>query len=518
MMKKSYVIVFCTLSVLLLYGASTHAQQSKTLTENSYAHARQILERGVQALGGLKNFQAVEDIAYKSSAQVPEIGQSANPEAAYFSRPLDTEGIIDLRGKRNYQLSKTHFLGSGLRSSSTVTTDKSGFTVDVRANAVYAFEAPAIAANNRRVQRIFPHLLLQLALNRAASLRWLGEENYDGRKQQIIAFTDTDASLFTLYFDAQADLLTKVETLTDNVLKGLCASETIFSDYRPVSGVQMPFHVVSKVGGEVTSDLTYNEIKFNTHPDAALFEIPKGAEAGPAIGGAPQPVTLTKLAKDVYFVNAISTNGVFFYSSMFVVFKDYVLVVEAPLNDATSQSIIAKIKETVPGKPIKYLVPTHYHIDHTGGARSYIAEGSTVVTTPGNRNFFEKLARVSHPLNPDRLSLQPRQPSVETFKEKRVFNDGEQVVELYNVGPTQHADEILIIYLPQHKLAFVSDLFLTNFNGRIGPAEPLNVFFYEKIQQLGLQIETIAAGHGRISTMKELKQSIAEKDSTSNGR
>jgi glyoxylase-like metal-dependent hydrolase (beta-lactamase superfamily II) len=293
--------------------------------------------------------------------------------------------------------------------------------------------------------------------------------------------------------------------LTDGFLTGLAARETIFSNYQKVDGIMLPFRVVTMIGGEVTNDLAYTRIKLNTHPAVTVFESPKSAEIGPEVGGPPQPITLTRLATGVYYVNAVGTGSIFFYSSMFVAFKDYVLVVEAPLSDGVSQAVIAKIKETVPGKPIKYLVPTHYHVDHLGGVRGYIAEGSIIVTTPANRNLIETLAALVHPLSPDTLSLHPCPVSIETFKDKRVFSDGEQVVELYNVGPTPHVEEMVIAYLPHQKLVFVSDMFPVNLVGRSRQADPINIFFLAKIRELGLQIEKIASGHGRVGALAELE-------------
>jgi glyoxylase-like metal-dependent hydrolase (beta-lactamase superfamily II) len=494
------------------------AQSATTQTENSYTHARQILERGIEALGGTKNFQTINDIAYKSSAKFPEIEQSVSPDGPAYPRPVTGEGVLDFQRKRSYRVGTTTFLGGATYVISTVITDKTGFTADLTSSAVYPLAAPAIAGNNRAIQRTFPHLILQTALSRATTLRWLTEETYEGRKQQVITYADFDGNQLTLFFNAETGLPTKIEILVDRLVEGLTATETIFSDYRDVNNVKIPFHVVTKTAGEITQDLIYGDVKFNTHPADALFEMPEDAEIGPEVGGATQPVTLAKLAKDIYYVNAVSTPGIFFYSSMFVAFKDYVLVIEAPLNDAVAQAVIAKIKETAPGKPIKYLIPTHYHSDHTGGIRGYIASGSTIVTTPGNKNFIERIASVSPPLNPDSLSLTRRPLSLETFKDKRVFSDGEHVVEFYNVGPSPHAMEILIAYFPLEKIVFASDIFPVYFKGKNGPTSPVFIDAYKKFRELGLQIETIASGHGRLGTMDELKQAVerAERERQSN--
>jgi len=70
-------------------------------------------------------------------------------------------------------------------------------------------------------------------------------------------------------------------------------------------------------------------------------------------------------------------------------------VLEAPKQFGPS---LAKIKETVPNKPIRYLVLTHHHSDQAGGFREYVAERATIVTTAGNKSFLKKAAALESSL------------------------------------------------------------------------------------------------------------------------
>jgi len=45
--------------------------------------------------------------------------------------------------------------------------------------------------------------------------------------------------------------------------------------------------------------------------------------------------------------------------------KDHIVVVEAPLFEERSVAVMNAIEAKIPGKPIKYLVMTHFHIDHS---------------------------------------------------------------------------------------------------------------------------------------------------------
>ena len=53
--------------------------------------------------------------------------------------------------------------------------------------------------------------------------------------------------------------------------------------------------------------------------------------------------------------------------------------------------IIDEAKRLIPGKPIRYVVNTHRHIDHSSGLRTFVAEGATIVTHQVNKAYLEKL-------------------------------------------------------------------------------------------------------------------------------
>ena len=94
---------------------------------------------------------------------------------------------------------------------------------------------------------------------------------------------------------------------------------------------------------------------------------------------------------------------------------------------------------------------------------------------------------------------------------KRVFQDDKHVVELYDVGPNPHANEMLVAYLPKEKILFQADMLNPNANGSIPIAQDTTVSFSEKLQQLGLQVEKIYGVHGRAATPAELQASIEKR-------
>ena len=67
-----------------------------------------------------------------------------------------------------------------------------------------------------------------------------------------------------------------------------------------------------------------------------------------------------KLADGVWYVGGIR------HASVAVEFRDFVAVVEAPLNEKRSIAVINEVYRLAPKKPIRYLVNTHHHFDHAG--------------------------------------------------------------------------------------------------------------------------------------------------------
>jgi len=86
---------------------------------------------------------------------------------------------------------------------------------------------------------------------------------------------------------------------------------------------------------------------------------------------------IQKIADDVYFALAHpwalpnSNAGIFVNSSD-------VLVVDAHSHPAAAASLIAQIKSEVTTKPVRYVVDTHFHFDHTQGNRAYLNTGNKV--------------------------------------------------------------------------------------------------------------------------------------------
>jgi glyoxylase-like metal-dependent hydrolase (beta-lactamase superfamily II) len=186
--------------------------------------------------------------------------------------------------------------------------------------------------------------------------------------------------------------------------------------------------------------------------------------------------------------------------------KELVVIDGAPIDAATAAGALQKLKETFPGKPVSTLALTHYHHDHTGGVRSYIAQSIPVLTTASNVDWLEAAAKAPHTIAPDTLSSTPVAAIVRTFHGKKVFGEGKHRLELYELTPTPHAREMVVAYFPEEKLLFQSDLLIIPRENDIVMSRTMNRYLLEQIRRLKLDVETIVGFHGRPSTLEELKK------------
>ena len=292
----------------------------------------------------------------------------------------------------------------------------------------------------------------------------------------------------------------RVRTWIDTPVLGDTLVETSFSDYKDFGGVQFPTHIVRAEGGYPVLDLNIASVKPNPAVDIA---VPQNLASAPA----QTTVEVKKLADGVYYL----TGGT--HHSVAIEQRDHIVLVEAPLNEERSLVLIDKIKELIPSKPIKYVVNSHVHFDHTGGLRTFFDAYAIIVTPELDKPYFEKAWAAPHTLNPDRLSKSKKQAKFETYSDKYVLTDGARTIEIHNIAGNGHSDELSLVYLPAEKILIEADAYTPAAPNTPPPAvpNPYSVNLYENIQKLKLDVSQIAALHGPgVVTLADLRTAIGQ--------
>ena len=236
---------------------------------------------------------------------------------------------------------------------------------------------------------------------------------------------------------------------------------------------------------------SFRNIKANSCPDTVT--VPESVREATF----PVRVETERLADGVYLLGGASHN------SVAIEFKDFIAVVEAPIDEPRSLAVIEEISRRVPNKPIRFLINTHQHHDHIGGLRTYMHIGATIITHTKNFSFYTRdvLNYAPRTLRPDMVSLWPPTELAEGYyyeqvSENYVLSDGTRNLNIFYVQPLTHVEGMLMAYLPKEKLVIEADLFDTHVPPPAA-ASPANRSFYNQVQRLKLDVSTIVPIHGK---------------------
>lgn len=484
-MRKSLLVVLTL--VLTVLSGTPRAQQTPA-----------VFEAAAKALGAVD----LNTLEIRGSGYTFALGQNVNPNAPWprfnltsfvsvvdFATPAIRQELVRTQAEQPPRGGGQQPLVGEQRQILVASGD---YAWNVTGTS--ATPAPGALVERRLQVWLLPHGFVKAAeANKAtARLRTTG-----GRKTTVVSFVAEGKHPVTGILNDQ-QLLERVETLIDNPVLGDMRVEITYADYKDFGGVKFPTRIVQRQGGHPTLELTVSDVKPNVPVDITVPDDVRQAPP-PAVR-----VETEKLADGVFYLTGGS------HHSVAVEFRDHVVVVEGPLNEARSEAVIGEIKKLIPGKPIRYLVNTHHHFDHAGGIRRYAAEGATIITHQLNRAFYEKAFAAPRTLNPDRLAQLKRTARFETVADRRTLSDGTRAMELYHVRGNLHHDGLLMAYLPKERLLIEADAFTPPPpDAPLPPSpNPFSVNLYETLQRLKLDVDRIVPLHGRVVPLEELRKAI----------
>ncbi len=369
---------------------------------------------------------------------------------------------------------------------------------------------PARWASTRRQHRLLnPQLILRDVAANPSLASDGGTADFNGTRHLLLVVRD-DVYPITLFVNADTGRISKLVTKENDYLRRDTDLEITYSGWQGATGgLSFPTDVSISFGGQVIHQEKRGNFQVNPTFASDLFKFPPEAkptyEAEAATRGERssqyhQIFAAVGLPKDASQTNVSARElapGVFFitggtHNSLAIEQEKGIVVVEAPLDEARSKAVIAWIKAKWPGKPITYIISDHFHIDHSGGLRSYVAQGATVVLGVGSEQFFAKNFAAKSSIEPDALELAPRTAVINTVPLNGSFSipDTLRPVTVYHV-PSTHAVDLVMAFVEKEGVVFSSDIYTPP--GDAGPgAKELN----DAIVKYGIKVTTIAGGHG----------------------
>lgn len=282
-----------------------------------------------------------------------------------------------------------------------------------------------------------------------------------------------------------------------NEVLGDMLVETTYSGYRDFNGVLFPSRIQQSQGGHPTLDLTITAVEANPFIDIVVpDEVRAASFSDPAV-----TATSEKVGDGIFWIRGGS------HHSLAVDMGDHVVVVEAPQHEARSDAVIAEVKKQLANKPIRFVINTHLHFDHSGGLRRYVDEGATVVTHAANIAFFEQAWAGPRTLSPDSLAKSGKKPVFQGVTDRTTLRgSNNRTIEVHVLQGNPHNEQTLVAWLPAERILFQSDMMNPPAqDAKVPPPTPTITNFYDNLARLNLDPERIVGGHGtRIATRADL--------------
>jgi glyoxylase-like metal-dependent hydrolase (beta-lactamase superfamily II) len=205
-------------------------------------------------------------------------------------------------------------------------------------------------------------------------------------------------------------------------------------------------------------------------------------------GTAPAELSIIKIRDDMYVISNVAVPGLV----TALVTNDGVLLVDDKF-EIDHDNIMAMLK-TVTNQPVKYVINTHYHSDHSGGnAKLQALDALAVAST-------EARARMV-------AANQSGQPDITVGNHAEIYIGG-KAVQIHKVG-SAHTDGDVVVLFPEQRVLAAGDIFAN------GPGTSAQLVDYAGggsaknwpnavAEALELPFDTVIPGHGLVSTRADL--------------
>lgn len=517
-------------SLLALLSCATPATKEQSL-----------VSRAVDAMGGVERFAALQTVSAKGTLKQwePEQSEMAGGEARFAN---DTSfDILQDRARRTSRTDiERRFAYPTPRTFkfTEIVMPDSGYVLGADSNSrnaqsrkmnppAHSMSSLRLAASQREGLRATVSGLLLTMRADPAQVRPALDMEIGSERYPAVGY-----GAFTVAFDPKSSLPVRIRTLDYDSVWGDVTYDEVLSDWRDFNGLKVAMNRKYELNGRMVQDVQLTDFQANPAIDPKKFEVPAELRSGaakPAAGNVPYQWVIRRQFIGVYLdsentsFDAAASQGLRLndiapgvvhvvggtHNSLLVEMHDHLVMVDAPISDAQSLWVADAAKQRFPGKPIRWLVLSHHHMDHAGGLRGVLAEGAVLVVGQGTAQHYRKVLASPMQRNPDMKPMDFSGVQILEIPDSHVMSDskGRQVVA-YAMQDNPHAKGLLMVYVPDAKLGFVTDVW--------SPGTPLPdkpnaalISVVRMVQRAGIQPERFAGGHGSVAPYDQLTKLTA---------
>ena len=458
------------------------------------------IDSAAQALGGKDKILAVRTLTIEGSGLVYNIGQNPHPEG-----PLPTWWVAEF--KRSFDLAhhrartEQHRIGmfpfalpTDVRQSQSLDGEIAfNTTADGRTQ-----RAPDAAADDRRIEMLAtPVTIVRAALDPNAKIGAFRRKN----KEETVDITTPQGDKITLAIDGATHLPLSVNWTTASENLGDVVNTTSFEDYETANGIQLPKRYVTKIDFRNWTISEFSVAKNLLDIDIGDLAAPATVKSAAAPVPPPVSVDAQQVAHGIWWLAGTGGNA---FSILFE-FDDHLTLFEAPTSEARTKAVIDKARALVPNKALTEVIVTHHHFDHTGGLRTAVAEGLTVVSHQGNESIFREMISRKATLKPDLLTKSGRTLKFRGMEDTLVLKDNSMEVDLFRLHDNTHSPYLIAAYVPRDNLLVEGDLMDMTWI-----RHPWAENYRQNLAMRKIHFAKDVPVHGRIATFDEEMAALAE--------
>jgi len=461
----------------VIAAASLHAEE--TLPLKSVNKANEIIDAALEAHGGAENLANLNSLVQESHFVNYANGQSRRPGPPWDKGEQENFNAIDF--EQGIFINRNTGVGGGFEfDGGNIINGEDSWQLNYRAGTAAPIAEPDLNTTSGPFIRVTPALLMKQLQARRQVSNWLGVTDYNGRPHDVVTLIMEVGPGLSLYFDQETHMLNRME----RVLPPFGQVEYRFEDYTQIDGIAFNRTFRLLLNGDDNLEVKNKVIKVNA-PLAEYAQLDGNLDKIPAV--VPDEFNLQEIDEGVFLVGGTGAYG------LFVEMNDHIVAIGGTQGAAAR---MAEVRKHIADKPIRYGVLTHHHSDHVPGAADYAAEGATIITFKENETVVRNAAGDGD-------------ATLEFVDNRMSLTDGERTVELYDIGPTPHAEHLLVAYLPKEGILFEADHFPQPRTGPLPPAVPATLAFAEAVDRLNLDVNKIVGAHSpRIGSPAELQAVI----------
>ena len=482
------------ISIVLAMAAVAHGQSG----------GMDAIGKAAEALGGKERILAVKTLVIEGSGVATNIGQNPHPEGPLPTwRVAEFQRTIDVAKHR--ARTEQHRIGMFPFALPTDQHQNQGLDGDVAFNINpdgRAQRASDAAVVDRRIEMLgTPVTIVRAALEPGAKIGAPRKKWAQKGTQELIAIVTAQGDKLTLALDSATHLPTSVSWMTSSENLGDVVNTTSFEDYETVSGIQLPRRYVTKIDFRNWTSGDFQVSKNTVDGDVGDLAAPAGVKSAAAPVPPVVSVVAQPVAKGIWWLAGTGGNA---FSILFE-FDDHLTLFEAPTSQARTKAVIDKARATVPNKPLTEVIVTHHHFDHTGGLRTAVAEGLTVISHQGNESIFKEMTSRKATLKPDLLTKSGKTLKFRGMDDTLVLKDNSMEVDLFRLHDNTHSPYLIGAFVPRDNLLVQGDLMdMTWFK------HPWAENYRQNLALRKIHFARDIPVHGRIATFDEEMAALAE--------